>query len=1056
MSSGAKIAAGFALVLAIIAAIGVSAYVSTQRLLEANRWVTHTHQVIERLEHVLLVLTDADTRQRGFILTGEARYLEPYQTAAAVVRQDIDALVELTRDNAVQQESLRQVQKLADAKLEALRETIQLREKSGLEAALPVIRTDRGKKIMDELRDLIAEMQTREQQLLEQRNAAAQASASHTIWTVTLWVPIALLVLAVAAVVLMRSVRLGGPAMSTAVAEKKWGSIALRYASAALIVAVAILLQLRLNAICGRLPPFVLVYPAVLLAASIGGGGPGILATVLSALGADYYFIPPYGSFTVEAPNDVLALGTFTSAGLFLSILAERLRRSRWAEAISVAQQQQMEELTELNEELSQQAEELSQQSEELSQQAEELTQQNEELQTQSEEIQTLNTELEHREELLEKLLSAARLSSAEQTVIRDICAAAREMFGPAADAVMVLERRGNQLLVRGQAGLGPEGDKVESLPVAKCLADLAIAENQTAALTDAALRPDITLIQPPGEEPFRAALAAPMCSGGRPFGAVGIYSRQCQQWNAEHFRLVNWLVAQCAGILETLRLQKEAARLAAIVESSDSAILSKDLQGTIQTWNEGAERLFGYRAEEAVGQPITMLLPPERIHEEAQILECVLSGQRLEHLETVRVTKEGKWLDVSVTVSPIKGPDGRIIGASKILYDITQRKRMEEELARERANLRAVFDVVNVGMLVISEDGDVKRVNDTLSRWVKKDVSLWTAGQPGDFVGCVHALAEPAGCGHSPHCAACPIRNAFASVLQTGQPVHDVEAQTMLSIDGNVVPLWLEVSADPLVLDGQQHVILAMNNITARKQAEEALRLTTQELVRSNHDLEQFAYVASHDLQEPLRMVTGYMQLLSERYRGQLDAKADKYIAYAADGAARMSGLIRDLLAYSRVNTRGEPLRPTPVEEALQFALTNLATAIQETGATITHDPLPVLRGDKTQLAQLFQNLLGNALKFRVPERPPQIHVAVQEDQGHWLFSIRDNGIGFEQQYEEKLFLIFQRLNSRGQFPGTGIGLAICKRIVERHGGRIWATGTPDQGATFYFTIRV
>jgi light-regulated signal transduction histidine kinase (bacteriophytochrome) len=247
---------------------------------------------------------------------------------------------------------------------------------------------------------------------------------------------------------------------------------------------------------------------------------------------------------------------------------------------------------------------------------------------------------------------------------------------------------------------------------------------------------------------------------------------------------------------------------------------------------------------------------------------------------------------------------------------------------------------------------------------------------------------------------------------------------------------------------------ISVVEDITHDKLAEEALKQTAGELARSNQDLEQFAYVASHDLQEPLRMVAGYLQLLSERYRGQIDAKADKYIAYAVDGAARMSTLIRDLLAYSRVSTRAEPLNPTSSQEALDFALKNLHSAIAESGAAVTHDPLPVVRADKTQLTQVFQNLVGNSLKFRDPGRPPRIHVAVREDQGQWLYSVSDNGIGFEQQYEEKMFVIFQRLHGRGSYAGTGIGLAICRRIVERHGGRIWARGEPGKGSTFFFTL--
>jgi light-regulated signal transduction histidine kinase (bacteriophytochrome) len=211
---------------------------------------------------------------------------------------------------------------------------------------------------------------------------------------------------------------------------------------------------------------------------------------------------------------------------------------------------------------------------------------------------------------------------------------------------------------------------------------------------------------------------------------------------------------------------------------------------------------------------------------------------------------------------------------------------------------------------------------------------------------------------------------------------------------------------------------------------------------------------VASHDLQEPLRMVASFTQLLEQRYRGKLDADADDFIGFAVDGARRMQALVNDLLAYSRVGTRGKELAPTDSEAVLEIALANLKTAMDETGATVTHDPLPTVAADETQLSQVFQNLVGNARKFRGTEAP-RVHVSAQPEDGQWRFSVRDNGIGIDPKHAERIFVIFQRLHARPEYPGTGMGLAISKRIVERHGGRIWVESELGKGATFYFTIR-
>jgi PAS domain S-box-containing protein len=246
---------------------------------------------------------------------------------------------------------------------------------------------------------------------------------------------------------------------------------------------------------------------------------------------------------------------------------------------------------------------------------------------------------------------------------------------------------------------------------------------------------------------------------------------------------------------------------------------------------------------------------------------------------------------------------------------------------------------------------------------------------------------------------------------------------------------------------------ITAIRLREAKERAEEALRQSAEDLERSNRDLEQFAYVASHDLQEPLRAVGGYVKLLQLRFPDKLDAKAQGYIAGASDGATRMERLIRDLLAFSRVATRGDPFVPADLEDALGQALRNLEASVNSSQATIAHDPLPSLSVDAGQIRQLFQNLIGNALKFH-GEQPPNVHIGAQRQDGRWVFWVRDNGIGIEPQYYEKIFLIFQRLHTRKDYPGTGVGLAICKRIVERHGGTIWVESQPGQGSTFYFSL--
>jgi light-regulated signal transduction histidine kinase (bacteriophytochrome) len=240
---------------------------------------------------------------------------------------------------------------------------------------------------------------------------------------------------------------------------------------------------------------------------------------------------------------------------------------------------------------------------------------------------------------------------------------------------------------------------------------------------------------------------------------------------------------------------------------------------------------------------------------------------------------------------------------------------------------------------------------------------------------------------------------------------------------------------------------------VTVELEVQAALERTVKALERSNHELEQFAYVASHDLQEPLRMISSYTQLLAERYQDQLDQDANDFIGYAVDGANRMQRLINDLLTYSRINTRGADPHPVDSHSALGRALANLGLAIDGAGAMVTNDDLPRVMADEPQIVQLFQNLISNAIKF-CGDAPPRVHITAVGEGDDWRFAVRDNGIGIDAQYAERIFVIFQRLHGRAEYPGTGIGLAICKRIVERHGGRIWFESDPGRQTTFFFTL--
>jgi PAS domain S-box-containing protein len=371
------------------------------------------------------------------------------------------------------------------------------------------------------------------------------------------------------------------------------------------------------------------------------------------------------------------------------------------------------------------------------------------------------------------------------------------------------------------------------------------------------------------------------------------------------------WAVFLTDLFLKDSERDVETSRLlASIVESSDDAIVSKDLNGIITSWNKAAERIFGYSAEEAIGNPITILAPPDRINDMATILDQIKQGHRVEHYETVRRRKDGELLNISLTVSPIRDAQGRIVGASKIARDITERKLAAETLAAQ-----------------------------------------------------------------------------------------------------------------------------------------------AEQLARSNADLQQFAYVTAHDLQEPLRGISSMSELLQQRYGGQLDQGAHELIAHVVASADRMRNLIGDILKYSQTLNAGEiALGPVATKPAVQWAVNNLKHAIEESAAVVEIGELPEVRGEMVNLVVLFQNLIGNAIKYR-SANSPRITISAAAEDHKWVFAVADNGIGIDPAYREKIFGLFKRLHG-AQYRGTGIGLALCRKIVENHSGSIWVESELGKGATFKFTL--
>jgi PAS domain S-box-containing protein len=489
--------------------------------------------------------------------------------------------------------------------------------------------------------------------------------------------------------------------------------------------------------------------------------------------------------------------------------------------------------------------------------------------------------------------------------------------------------------------------------------------------------------------------------------------------------------VAERARVEADLRVRE--GRFRALLDSAPDAMVISDGNGRIELTNLQAERLFGFSAQEMVGQPVEMLIPPDLRPGYKEDLPAIHRGEMRGRSGTGQELrarrKDGVEIPVEISFSPLDGPNGRSVTAA--IRDISERK-----LADTR--FRSLLESAPDAMVIVNHEGLIQLVNVEAERLFgyRREELL------GESLAIL--VPETLRAAHAGHTA------AFFRNPKQRQMGADLDLRARRR-DGTLFPV--EISLSPLEGAEGLTVTAAIRDVSESRLTAKKLAEKVEELRHSNQELEQFAYAASHDLQEPLRMVASYTQLLARRYRGKLDADADQFIAYAVDGTRRMKELIEDLLMYSRAGRGEAPVREFPSAEALKAALDNLQVSLAESGAQVTSGELPEIRGSDAQLVQIFQNLIGNAIKYRGREAP-RVHVTGAAEGEEWVFSVADNGIGIDPQHFDRIFVLFKRLHAREEYEGTGIGLAICKRILQQQGGRIWVESAPGRGSTFSFAL--
>ena len=1057
--------------------IGAISYRALDVSEESDRWVRHTHEVLEKLQVMSSAVQATESSYRQFALTGSEHYVELFHEGALRSEQTETAVRDLTADNATQQRQFVNLDRLSYRRNDFAETIIGLRRAKGAEAAADAIRNGKGQQITDEFNGIVREMQNEEERLLALRNADAKRRLDQTKIVLFIGTILGLMITIGAAWAVHRDFA------ARAVAEA-----ALREG------------EERFRTLANNIPQ---------------------LAWMADEKGYIFWYNDRWFDYTGTTLNEMAGWGwqkvhhpdhvrrvvdkitkCFQSGEIWDDTFPLRGRDGKYRLFLSRAvpirdEQGKIMRWFGTNTDISETKESGTKYRALLEAAPDAMVVVN-----QDGEIVLLNVQAEKqfgysRDELVgQKVKNIIPTGFAERLIADGTRTAAEALAQQIGTGIELLGRRKNGSDFPIEIMLSPV-ESAEGILVTAAIRDITVRkdaekhlaqmEGRYRGLLEAA--PDAMVVVNQAGEIVLLNVQAEKQFGYRRDELVGqkvkniIPEGFAERIIADGTRSAAEALAQQIGtgielsgrrkdgtqfpieimlsplesnegILVTAAIRDISVRKAAelhlaqmegryrgLLEAAPDAMVVVNQAGEIVLLNVQAEEQFGYRRDELVGQKVKNIIPEgfaeSIIADGTRTAAEALAQQIGTGIELSGRRKDKTEFPIEIMLSPLESAEGILVTAA--IRDISVRKAAELHLAQMEGRYRGLLEAAPDAMVVVNQGGEIVLLNVQAEKQFgyRRDELL---GQKVKNI-IPEGFAE----------------RLVADALRSTEDALAQQIGTGIELSGrhkNGSEFPIEIMLSPLESAGGILVTAAVRDITTRKAAEANLLEKVAELNRSNEELGQFAYIASHDLQEPLRMVASYTQLLSRRYKGKLDSDADEFIAFAVDGAGRMQRLIQDLLTFSRVGTKGRDLLATSSEEALQQALINLRGAIEQSGAQVTHGPLPNVIADETQLIQLFQNLIGNGIKYQ-KNGAPKVHVSAAMNGGDkYTFSVQDNGLGIDSQYFEKIFGMFQRLHKREEFAGTGIGLAICKKIVERHGGRISVESKVGHGSTFHFAL--